>query len=309
MSTIWPRPVCWRAITALRRARARFAGGGAPARPRRRTVSRFVRTAPLGVNVAGYLDTESGMGEAARASIRSLDAAGIPFALNNVPSRLRKNDRTYAAAFGDVNPHPFNLVHLNADNMGWFADGRGKAYFANRYTIIERIGSGGMGVVYKAIDTMLDGEVALKLMQPALAQMPAFIERFRREVRITRQIAHPNICRFHDIGEFDAVLYVSMEWIEGETLRQLLEQTGTLRDARRACGAQSIDRFLEVTGRLLEGLLALHHAGAGALAKLADLICGDRHGLLGASGARVTTGRVGPAASVGRRSSFWGWML
>jgi glycosyltransferase involved in cell wall biosynthesis len=129
----------WRAITALRQARARLGRSGAPgtasARPRRGGVSRFVRTAPLGVNVAGYLDTESGMGEAARASIRSLEAAGLPFALNNVASRLRKNDRTFAAAFGDANPHPFNLVHLNADNMGWFADGRGKGYFADRYTI------------------------------------------------------------------------------------------------------------------------------------------------------------------------------
>jgi glycosyltransferase involved in cell wall biosynthesis len=128
----------WRAITALRQARARLgrsAAGTGPGRSRRSGVSRFVQTAPLGVNVAGYLDTESGMGEAARASIRSLDAAGLPFALNNVASKLRKNDRTYAAAFGDANPHPFNLVHLNADNMGWFAEGRGKAYFADRYTI------------------------------------------------------------------------------------------------------------------------------------------------------------------------------
>ena len=84
---------------------------------------------------AGYLDTESGMGEAARASIRSLEAAGIPVALNNVASRLRKQDASYAHAFGDDNPHPFNLVHLNADNMGWFAEGRGKRYFASRYTI------------------------------------------------------------------------------------------------------------------------------------------------------------------------------
>jgi glycosyltransferase involved in cell wall biosynthesis len=98
-------------------------------------VPRSVRTAPVGVNVAGYLDTESGMGEAARGSIRSLEAAAIPFALNNVASRLRKHDRSYAGAFVDNNPHPFNLVHLNADNMGWFANERGRAYFKQRYTI------------------------------------------------------------------------------------------------------------------------------------------------------------------------------
>ena len=112
--------------------------------------------------------------------------------------------------------------------------------FANRYTIIERIGAGGMGVVYKAIDTMLESEVALKLIQPALAQFPGFIERFRREVRLTRQITHPNICRFHDMGDSDGVLYVSMEWIEGETLGSRIVRSDALRDVRprlaRQCG-------------------------------------------------------------------------
>jgi len=131
----------WRAIRAVRRLKARFgiSGQGPSAvtanRPRRARIPRLVRSAPLGVNVSGYLDTESGMGEAARASIRSLEAAGLPFALNNVPSRLRARDGSYSAAFVDENPHPFNLVHLNADNMGWFAEGRGRRYFHDRYTI------------------------------------------------------------------------------------------------------------------------------------------------------------------------------
>ena len=131
----------WRAIETFRRLKRRLAGGGTTAdadrtpRVRARAVPAFVRTAALGVNVSGYLDAESGMGEAARASIRSLEAAGVPVALINVPSKLRTRDTSYAGRFGDTNPYPFNLVHLNADNMGWFADGRGRAYFRNRYTI------------------------------------------------------------------------------------------------------------------------------------------------------------------------------
>jgi tetratricopeptide (TPR) repeat protein len=117
--------------------------------------------------------------------------------------------------------------------------------FAGRFTIIERIGAGGMGVVYKAIDTALDSLVALKLIQPALARSPTLAKRFRREVRLTRQITHPNICRVHDIGESDGVLFLSMEWIEGETLQRLLRQTGTLREARALQIAEKIALALE----------------------------------------------------------------
>ncbi len=109
------------------RARAAFA-----AKPK--GIPAAVRNLPLGVNVAGYLSTESGMGEAARASIKSIEAAGIPIVLTNVESKLRKQDLTYTH-FTDANPHPFNLVHLNGDNMAAFAAARGRAYFRDRYTI------------------------------------------------------------------------------------------------------------------------------------------------------------------------------
>jgi glycosyltransferase involved in cell wall biosynthesis len=129
----------WRVLEALRRQRLalrRLAMGyrGMRGRWRRRPAPAFVKNAPLGVNVAGYLNTESGMGEAARLSVRSLQAAGIPVALNNVASLLRMRDGTYTA-FTDEHPHPFNLVHLNADNMESFARHRGREYFQNRYTI------------------------------------------------------------------------------------------------------------------------------------------------------------------------------
>jgi glycosyltransferase involved in cell wall biosynthesis len=131
--------VAWRSLEALRRLRLRLRRlrmqvRGLRRRRRRTQPGTFVLQAPLGVNVAGYLNTESGMGEAARLSIRSLEAAKIPLALNNVPSRLRMRDSTHAQ-FTDANPHPFNLVHLNADNMEWFAQSRGRRYFQDRYTI------------------------------------------------------------------------------------------------------------------------------------------------------------------------------
>jgi glycosyltransferase involved in cell wall biosynthesis len=132
----------WRLLQMLVRLRARWRSAGAMAAWRLhhlaghglRRVPRRVRTAPIGVNVAGYLATESGMGEAARASIRSLAAAGIPVALNLVPSFLRERD-TSCTGFVTDNPHAFNLVHLNCDNMAAFRVARGADYFRRRYTI------------------------------------------------------------------------------------------------------------------------------------------------------------------------------
>jgi glycosyltransferase involved in cell wall biosynthesis len=132
----------WRLLQALERLRARSRTLTAKARWRAshlswrgvRRTPRAVNTAPIGVNVAGYLTTESGMGEAARASVRSLSAAGVPVALNLVPSFLREQDTSFSGYVTD-NPHPFNLVHLNCDNMAAFRAARGPAYFRDRYTI------------------------------------------------------------------------------------------------------------------------------------------------------------------------------
>ena len=134
------RGLTWRALEALRRERLQLRRLVMALRglrvPRRRgsTLPAFVQHGALGVNVAGYLNTESGMGEAARLSIRSFGAAGVPVALNNVQSRLRMLDATHSQ-FTESNPHPFNLIHLNADNMEWFARERGAGYFRDRYTI------------------------------------------------------------------------------------------------------------------------------------------------------------------------------
>ena len=134
----------WQVLELYRRARMRSGLSGLSAMAIRASLRRRFRStgvppavarAALGVNVSGYLDAESGLGEAARASIRSLEAAGIPFALNNVPSLLRTGDATYRHVFGLDHPHPFNLVHLNSDNMPAFAARRGPAYFKDRYTI------------------------------------------------------------------------------------------------------------------------------------------------------------------------------
>jgi glycosyltransferase involved in cell wall biosynthesis len=132
----------WRALELVRRVRLRARGirmGMAGLVGRQRAVRRprvpeNVCRSELGVNVAGYLAAESGLGEAARSSVRALERADIPFVLNDVPGPQRATDRTYSS-FVSENPHPFNLVHLNADNMGAFEKQQGRQYFRDRYTI------------------------------------------------------------------------------------------------------------------------------------------------------------------------------
>jgi glycosyltransferase involved in cell wall biosynthesis len=113
------------------------AGATAARRERRRRVLHVpeaVRQAPIGVNVSGYITAESGLGEATRCSLRALQLAQVPFVLNNVRGPQRTADTSFTD-FTTDHPHPFNLVHLNADNMDAFAHERGPGYFAGRYTI------------------------------------------------------------------------------------------------------------------------------------------------------------------------------
>ena len=108
-----------------------------------------------------------------------------------------------------------------------------------------------MGEVYRADDLKLGQPVALKFLPRALGSDTALRERFFAEVRITRQLSHPNICRVYDIGEFQGQHFLSMEYIDGEDLKSLLKRIGYL----------SGEKALDIARQLAAGLAAAHERG------------------------------------------------
>ena len=120
--------------------------------------------------------------------------------------------------------------------------------FGKRYRIIEEVGSGGMGRVYKAEDKELGTTVALKMIRPELAADPDIIDRFKKEIVLARSISHDNVVRIHDLGEVGRIKYVSMDFIKGEDLKSLI----------RLSGALSVDTALKIAIQVGEALRAAH---------------------------------------------------
>jgi len=122
---------------------------------------------------------------------------------------------------------------------------------ASRYRIVSRLGKGGMGEVFRAEDILLGQPVALKFLPESARGNLNFLKRFYDEVRIARQISHPNVCRVHDIGEIDGQPYLSMEYIDGEDLSSLLRRIGRL----------PADKASEFARKMCAGLAAAHAQG------------------------------------------------
>ena len=102
------------------------------------------------------------------------------------------------------------------------------AFFGERYQIIELIGRGGMGKVYKAKDLELGIFVALKIIRPDHADKPWFIQRIKQETLLGRSVAHENVVRIFDIGETEKLKYISMEYVKGQSLKELIRSSGSL---------------------------------------------------------------------------------
>jgi tRNA A-37 threonylcarbamoyl transferase component Bud32 len=140
------------------------------------------------------------------------------------------------------------LASSGAIDHGRFPPG---TLLGGRYRIVARLGRGGMGEVFRADDLKLGQAVALKFLPPDVDRDPARLSQLHTEVRMARQVSHPNLCRVYDIDEVEGHTFLSMEYVDGEDLGSLLRRVGRFPE----------DRALEVSRQMCAGLAAVHERG------------------------------------------------
>jgi len=123
--------------------------------------------------------------------------------------------------------------------------------FAGRYEVIEELGKGGMGRVYRVFDKKVDGEVALKLINSEISSDKKTVERFRNELKIARDITHKNVCRMYDLNEDHGTHYITMEYVPGGDLKRFIRRSKQL----------GISTALSIAKQICEGLEEAHNLG------------------------------------------------
>src|SRR6266581_4197541 len=118
------------------------------------------------------------------------------------------------------------------------------------YEVQSPLGAGGMGEVYRARDTRLGREVAIKVLSEEVASDPSRLKRFEKEARSASALNHPNIVTIYDIGSADSVSYIAMEKVDGKTLREILFS-----------GPLPMKRLLQIAPQIADGLARAHEAG------------------------------------------------
>lgn len=180
------------------------------------------------------------------------------------------SDRKLATAdLGSISVDGLESSPVPGGRRPLFAPGQA---FGPRYTIIEQVGSGGMGTVYKARDSETGRTVALKLIRPDVISRVGALSRFKRELSLAQTVSHPNVYRVHDLGDVDGNAYISMEYIEGQSLDDLIHSMGhlsprqTVAIGRQICGGlHAIHEKAIVHRDLKPSNIMVDHAGVARL--------------------------------------------
>jgi serine/threonine protein kinase len=162
-----------------------------------------------------------------------------------VESRIQSDTRA-----GEKTPGPV-AMSMTRTLITPFEDLARGMIFADRYEVIEEIGRGGMGKVYKVYDRTVNEVVALKLIKPEIGFNEKAVERFRNELKFARKISHRHVCRLYDLGETGLVRYITMEYVEGEDLKHFIRRAGHLNTAKAVA----------IVHEVCEGLSEAHRLG------------------------------------------------
>ncbi len=172
-------------------------------------------------------------------------ASGPSGSLSRLPTEMGTAPKPGAPG---APPSAARFATSDSIDLGAFTPG---TMIGGRYRIIGLLGRGGMGEVYRADDLKLGQAVALKFLPKAVSADPGLLARFHAEVRLARQVSHPNVCRVYDIDEIEGQSFLSMEYVDGEDLASLLKRIGHLHG----------DKALEVARQLCAGVAAAHEKG------------------------------------------------
>jgi len=153
--------------------------------------------------------------------------------------------------FGIVSPHLQSSISKTETLQTPVNELTTGSTFAGRYQVIEELGHGGMGRVYKAYDTEIKEKIALKLLRPEIGIDEEIIERFRNELKLARKISQRNVCRMHDLNKDEGAYYITMEYVVGEDLKRLIKKVG-----RMPAG-----KAISIGKQVCEGLAEAHGLG------------------------------------------------
>lgn len=205
-------------------------------------------TPPIGERLkqAGQLAVlRAATGQASGKRFLAVDGAGLAELARSAPGVAQVTVPNEGATGGGGATHVTPAAERGATRL---ASGM---RFGGRYEILAILGSGGMGVVYKARDLELNDVVALKMLRPGMMVDAEQLEQLKSEIKLARRITHPNVLRTFDFGEFQGAPYISMEYVRGLTLRYLLQQAGRL----------PYSAALRIARQLCMGLDAAHQVG------------------------------------------------
>jgi serine/threonine-protein kinase len=168
-----------------------------------------------------------------KVDIKSKDEIGeLAGAFQRMLSELEEKRRLVEFLGGSARTTPVRPSQANtissAETMATASRLGVGALLANRYEIRQQLGAGGMGVVYRAFDRELQESVAIKTLKPDLVGDATLLERFKQEIRLARKISHPNVVRTHDLGDHEGTYFITLEFVEGTSLDELLKRRGAL---------------------------------------------------------------------------------